>query len=395
MLESCIEKKVIPLPWEKIIEEVSAKRHSRGKKDISRASVIATMTAKEAAGILVEAIDINAPDETIKYGFQSFGEGFIEDSSLRQANEADAKISETLQRRRSSIRSLKNISTPSTMTESTDGTVPSERNSSTDTNSETASVASSCGPHCDKTLTNLLFIVESMAGSLARLQQDVSDLRKRDSRCRRCECCEPHYNLATQRALNSSPGVNVDSVVNITKFHYQTTRKPSLVASQAPLNKRLNKRLSHRSSDSKIPHGFLRKIKSKIQENNPDETSPKRENKVARPTQTPRTEVVVISTTNEVSPDPQVDRYPPSLSGRSKAARNSTLLDILWKRSNTIGDLLKHTDEERQAARLRRQIRTRRSLPSEPGTGLEDGNDDAPVQAIPGDTSSNDDELWS
>ncbi|GMF31192.1 unnamed protein product [Phytophthora fragariaefolia] len=286
MLESCIEKKVIPLPWEKLIEEESAKRRGRGKKDISRANVIATMTAKEAARILVE---INASDETIKYGFQSFGEGFIEDSSLCQANEADAKISETLQRRRSSIRSMKNISTPSTMTKSTDGTVPSERNSSTDTNSETASAASSInsGPHCDKTLANILLIVESMAGSLVRLLQDVSDLRKRDSRCRRCECCEPHYNLATQRALNSSPGVNVDSVVNITKFHDQTARKPSLVASQAPLNKRLNKRLSHRSSDSKIPHGFLRKIKSKIQENNPNQTSPKRENTVARPTQTP------------------------------------------------------------------------------------------------------------
>ncbi|GMF31069.1 unnamed protein product [Phytophthora fragariaefolia] len=255
MLESCIEKKVIPLPWEKIIEEVSAKRHSRGKKDISRASVIATMTAKEAARILVEAIDINAPDETIKYGFQSFGEGFIEDSSLRQANEADAKISETLQRRRSSIRSLENISAPSAISESTDGIVTPERNSSTDTNSEAAS-ASSSGPYCGKTLTNLLLIVESMAESLARLQQDVSDLKKRDSRCRTCERCQSHFNIATQRPLNSSPGVNVDSVVNITKFHYQTTRKPSLVASQAPLHKRLNKRLSRRSSDSKIPHGF-------------------------------------------------------------------------------------------------------------------------------------------
>ncbi|KAE8961223.1 hypothetical protein PR001_g30111, partial [Phytophthora rubi] len=136
MLESCIEKKVIPFPWENIVEAVSAKRRSSGKTDISRASVIATMTAKEAACTLVEAIDISAPDETIKYGFQSFDEGFIEDSSLRQANAADVKISDTLLRRRSSVHSLKNISARNAITEVTGGSVSEETSPSTGTESE-------------------------------------------------------------------------------------------------------------------------------------------------------------------------------------------------------------------------------------------------------------------
>ncbi|KAK1942879.1 Potassium voltage-gated channel [Phytophthora citrophthora] len=59
------------------------------------------------------------------------------------------------------------------------------------------------------------------------------------------------------------------------------------------------------------------------------------------------------------------DRYPVNLSGRSRAAKNESLADILWKRSNTSGDMLRHTEEERGAARLRRQMRSRRSLPSE------------------------------
>ncbi|KAG6609118.1 cAMP-dependent protein kinase catalytic subunit alpha [Phytophthora cinnamomi] len=193
MLESCIEKKVIPFPWENIIEAVSAKRRSSGKKDISRANVIATMTAKEAARILVEAIDINAPDETIKYGFQSFDEGFIEDSSLRQANAADVKISDTLQRRRSSIRSLKSLSARTAMPDITDNDLSEETSrSSGGAEFETSSTSTSPSTplramQSDKTLKNLLLLVESMAGNIARLQQDVSDLKNRDiTPCSRC-----------------------------------------------------------------------------------------------------------------------------------------------------------------------------------------------------------------
>ncbi|KAG6613335.1 cAMP-dependent protein kinase catalytic subunit alpha [Phytophthora cinnamomi] len=195
-------EKVIPFPWENIIEAVSAKRRSSGKKDISRANVIATMTAKEAARILVEAIDINAPDETIKYGFQSFDEGFIEDSSLRQANAADVKISDTLQRRRSSIRSLKSLSARTAMPDITDNDLSEETSrSSGGAEFETSSTSTSPSTplramQSDKTLKNLLLLVESMAGNIARLQQDVSDLKNRDiTPCSRCRRCRPRLVL--------------------------------------------------------------------------------------------------------------------------------------------------------------------------------------------------------
>ncbi|KAK1943320.1 hypothetical protein P3T76_004716 [Phytophthora citrophthora] len=71
MLENCIESNVIPFPWERIIKAAIAKRCTSGKKDIARENVVATMTSKEAARILVETIDINTPDESIKYGTQT------------------------------------------------------------------------------------------------------------------------------------------------------------------------------------------------------------------------------------------------------------------------------------------------------------------------------------
>jgi len=49
---------------------------------------------------------------------------------------------------------------------------------------------------------------------------------------------------------------------------------------------------------------------------------------------------------------------------KPKGGRQPMLTDLLWKRSNAEGDLLKHSAEERTAARRRRQLRSRRSLPS-------------------------------
>ncbi|KAE9059463.1 hypothetical protein PF010_g30607, partial [Phytophthora fragariae] len=292
MLESCIEKKVIPFSWENIVEAVSAKRRSSGKTDISRASVIATMTAKEAACTLVEAIDISAPDETIKYGFQSFDEGFIEDSSLRQANAADVKISDTLLRRRSSVHSLKNISARNAITEVTGGSVSEETSRSTGTESEASSTPSS-GTHPDKTLTNLLLLVESMAGNIARLQQDVSDLKTRETRrCSRCECSGHRsiQRLASPSVLTYQSGVLVDPATTKEEFQDQTSRKPSFAASAVTLNKRL----SHRSSDNKTPRAILRKIRSKPQDDNSDQPGA-----VTRAMPTPRTEVTVMSKPDE------------------------------------------------------------------------------------------------
>ncbi|KAE8956521.1 hypothetical protein PR003_g14392 [Phytophthora rubi] len=220
-----------------------------------------------------------------------------------------------------------------------------------------------------------------MAGNIARLQQDVSDLKTRETRrCSRCECSGHRsiQRLASPSVFTYQSGVLVDPATTKEEFQDQTSRKPSFVASAVALKKRL----SHRSSDNKTPRAILRKNRSKPQDDSSDQSTA-----VTRVVPTPRTEVTVMSKPDEVSTPSQADRYPTSLSGRSKAARNPTLSDILWKRSNTSGDLLKHTDEERQAARLRHQIRTRRSLPSEsgaeqvPGDGDDEAENDVPDDA--------------
>ncbi|KAL3663403.1 hypothetical protein V7S43_011808 [Phytophthora oleae] len=79
-----------------------------------------------------------------------------------------------------------------------------------------------------------------------------------------------------------------------------------------------------------------------------------------------------ISTGDGDIPGEYAERYPINLSGRSRAARSKTLADQFWKRSNTSGDMLKHTDQERSAARIRRGMRSRLSLPSEV-TIIQDG----------------------
>ncbi|KAE8896225.1 hypothetical protein PF003_g19947 [Phytophthora fragariae] len=121
MLESCIEKNVIPLPWESILQVVSEKRRQSGKKNSFRASAIATMPAADVARILVDAIDINVPDESIKYGFQNFDQVFVEDSSLGYADSMDGEATDSgTHLRQGSLQSGGGYSSHTSRTESTD-----------------------------------------------------------------------------------------------------------------------------------------------------------------------------------------------------------------------------------------------------------------------------------
>lgn len=111
----------------------------------------------------------------------------------------------------------------------------------------------------------------------------------------------------------------------------------------------------------------------------------RRDNAVGAPLNSPKSELVVVPLVADG--DKFADRYPANLSSRSKAARNQTLADMLWKRSNTNGDLLKHTDEERNASRLRRQVRPRHSMPTElvaerASSGFDNSRDDFNFAAV-------------
>ncbi|KAG6614939.1 Voltage-gated Ion Channel (VIC) Superfamily [Phytophthora cinnamomi] len=368
MLESCIDKDVIPFPWESIIEAVSQKRRHNGKKNVSRATVIATMTSAEAARILVEAIDINVPDESIKYGFQNFDQEFVEDSSLSYADSTDAKISDTLSRRGSSLRSGRGLSSQ-----------PSRADNTDDTNSTSALVSEPSSTALGDAQSNqsLLQLVQSMAKSMEKLQQDVKMLRNRD--CARCSNCgsgrpkpRPSQRVSSasmldERYIIASTDSRVASLhAPTTKEDYQTQapRKPSLVAIPRVPTSTKNRK-THHSGDSNYPIAILRRNRSNTQDLDGPDQSTRSKREKASVVKSPRTEVVQISTTTEPIPQPDIGRYPVDLSSRSRAARNQTLADLLWKRSNTSGDMLKHTKEERDAARLRRQIRSRRSLPSE------------------------------
>ncbi|GMF34773.1 unnamed protein product [Phytophthora fragariaefolia] len=235
MLQNCIEKKEIPFPWENIIEAVSTKRRITGKKDISRASVIATMTASEAARILVEAIDINVPDSSIKYGFQTFDQEFVDDAALRHAHSVSAKIREALQRTNSDLtdtlhrtnsdtieplqRTNSGLTEPlqrshsglsdtyqhrnggmkESLQRSSCGVAPfhsySRRNSASDSGrsssmgelTEVESGVPGIQTHntgnTEKALEKMMQLMHTMAENISRLQQDVAKLKDREISC--------------------------------------------------------------------------------------------------------------------------------------------------------------------------------------------------------------------
>ncbi|KAG1684766.1 hypothetical protein DVH05_010547 [Phytophthora capsici] len=348
MLESCIERKVVPFPWESIIEAVMVKRRNIGKKNISRASVIATLTAKEAARILVEAIDINAPDESIKYGFQNCDQEFVEDSSLRRANSIDAKISDSLNRRRDSFRLERSSSSRRSLTE--------DQNSINET---TDPISLSASDESAQTLKTLVALVQNMSNNIVQLQQEVRELKHRDfTGCNSSSKSVDNHSTAFPSRFSvgsADPGSLI-----IKEDHL--ARKPSFVAKPRP-----SVLIKKKSTGESIPLAVLRRIRSKIPDTPDDshEAHPARDNVQ---TTSPRSEAVSVVRTEGSTPD---DRYPVNLSGRSRATRNESLADMLWKRSNTSGDMLRHTEEER---RLRRQIRSRRSMPSEiVSTKLDEG----------------------
>ncbi|KAE9041399.1 hypothetical protein PR002_g4477 [Phytophthora rubi] len=153
MLESCIEKNVIPLPWESILQVVSGKRRQSGKKNSFRASTIATIPASDVARILVDAIDINVPDESIKYGFQNFDQVFVEDSSLGYADSMDGEATDSgTHLRQGSLQSGGGYSSHTSRTESTDDAAST---------SDLASEPSSSAPNDGQSSHSVLLLLQT------------------------------------------------------------------------------------------------------------------------------------------------------------------------------------------------------------------------------------------
>ncbi|RLN70685.1 hypothetical protein BBJ28_00018827, partial [Nothophytophthora sp. Chile5] len=70
LLHDCIEKGQFPFAWEEICGVVLSQRQRTGDPKTTLADVNATITSTEAVEALVERLDVDVPDETIKCGFQ-------------------------------------------------------------------------------------------------------------------------------------------------------------------------------------------------------------------------------------------------------------------------------------------------------------------------------------
>jgi CRP-like cAMP-binding protein len=223
-LESCIEKKEVPFPWENIIEAVSNKRRSSGLSDFSRASIIATMTSSEAARILVEAIDVSAPDESIKYGFQSFDHEFVDTPALRRANSVGAKIRDALQRSNSGIRLFRTYSRRLSKADSCRSSATSTGD--TETESDISGGSSYGGGAMEKSVESMLQLMHSMADNIARLQQDVSELKRQAPLCK--SCGEAASSLKGHRVAPAAPEAPLCPVIPVGQPASVNGRLPTL-----------------------------------------------------------------------------------------------------------------------------------------------------------------------
>ncbi|GMF12482.1 unnamed protein product [Phytophthora lilii] len=178
------------------------------------------MTAAEAARILVESIDVNIPDDSIKYGFQSFDQEFVDEPALRRANSVGVKIRDTLQRTHSGLKeqvqrtnsgvreplqransgsteSLQrtNSGLRDTLQRSNRGVTPfrmySRQNSRSDSGrssstadltkpeSDLSGLSSHTSGNTGKTLESMMQLMHTMVESIGKLQQDVTELKAR------------------------------------------------------------------------------------------------------------------------------------------------------------------------------------------------------------------------
>ncbi|EGZ16395.1 hypothetical protein PHYSODRAFT_334585 [Phytophthora sojae] len=83
------------------------------------------------------------------------------------------------------------------------------------------------------------------------------------------------------------------------------------------------------------------------------------------------------SPAQQIVVDPYAEPQPGKLSTRSKSGRQSTLADMLWKRSNTNVDLLRRSS----ASKMHQKLKSRHSLPA--GVAVTATNTESEMPPIP------------
>ncbi|KUF84068.1 Potassium/sodium hyperpolarization-activated cyclic nucleotide-gated channel 4 [Phytophthora nicotianae] len=356
MLENCIEKKEIPLPWENIIEAVTANRRKKGYKDTSRANVVATITSAEAAKVLVKAIDVNVPDESIKYGFQSFDHAFVDDSSIRRVNSVRAKIRDTLQRSNSEVTSRVSSFRSNS---SRNLTIDSSRSATCelmDQDTEPPEGSTKSGENSDKTLENILSLLQRMSKDIGKLQQDMKEVKSQH--CYHDRDCEV---LGYIRSLSANVKYTPDSIETVkmksetaaesfdhVELHSKVFPAESLKPSAPPV---VSASLEY---ESRTPYPSRVDDNTTAGDRTPDNAS-------QRVHVTSVHKSVIPTESKRLLRSPHYERRHASLSKRRSSGRSSPLADLLWKRNHAYNDQAR---DSAKASRRQRQLKTRHSMPA-------------------------------
>ncbi|KAG7379051.1 hypothetical protein PHYPSEUDO_009117 [Phytophthora pseudosyringae] len=173
MIKSCIEKKEIPFPWDEVVDAVAERRRKYGTMSSSRRNVQATVTSTEAAQALVDRIDANQPDESIKYGFQTFHPDLMRQGSAESAvGTASIDISSPKLRQKRLVVN-QNEDGNSGLTEGTNKTDPVGADSRIE--------------GLEKTLATMMTVMNSMAASIERLERQAQNRDKVYTYCQACQ----------------------------------------------------------------------------------------------------------------------------------------------------------------------------------------------------------------
>ncbi|GMF32499.1 unnamed protein product [Phytophthora lilii] len=333
MLESCIEKKEIPFPWENIIEAVSAKRRENG------------------------TIDINAPDESIKYGFQSSDHDFVGSSSLRQVDSARTKIRDTLHRRSSDMSSHRSYTRRNSI-------IDSSRSSACELPDVDDDSPTEPQPMPAKDVGSLLRLMQSMVGKIDKLQDEIESLRA-------------EVNVLTKRAEQSESAHFTVDTTNVSTHTVHDYNQTLQLAMRNSHRQWASSHASQMSNKGKIAHesnnvrriSSARALQSQSDGNHdlhsqPPQVLTKRVNLGATSTSLASSPSASEAETDTLVLKPQLisQRRLSPLFKHHNSEHVSTLADLLWKRdsSSHIAKLSRSSG----ANRLRRHLKTRRSMPA-------------------------------
>ncbi|GMF12891.1 unnamed protein product [Phytophthora lilii] len=208
MLKSCIEKKDIPFPWDEVIDAVSERRRQNGTLGSSRLKVHTPVTSTEAAEALVDRIDVNKPDESIKYGFQTFHPD-LKIPPLVGDNTATSDSASALR--------LKSQGARSSMTD--DLTSPDQASSPAEPRVEDLKT----------TLSTMMTLMNSMAEKIERLEMHIYN--------RNDVCCM--RGLEVPCAMHKNSGIlNMDS--NLSQYTIAEGREASYTNTRFRRSRRRN-----------------------------------------------------------------------------------------------------------------------------------------------------------